>query len=270
MKKILQKKYLLFGIILLIVLGFFVFFIEKQRSSPKIDPDVTFTEPVSDSTDNETPPIESAGTGSSDTDDNIAGKNSDSVSAKPTEINSALIKVPFLVQAPFANWDSLHEDACEEASLIMVYHYYNKTKIDSNQQGEDEIQKLIEYENNNGYGPSITLSELSIVAKKYYNMNSGRIINADKDSIIAELKTGRPVIVPAAGKLLENPNFKNGGPNYHMLVITGYDKNGFITNDPGTKKGEGFRYTYKNLLESVHDWDPNNIMNGNKNALVFD
>src|SRR3990172_1100789 len=42
--------------------------------------------------------------------------------------NQVLLDMPFLVQAPFAVWDPLHEDACEEASLIMVKHFFHKDK----------------------------------------------------------------------------------------------------------------------------------------------
>ena len=40
-----------------------------------------------------------------------------------------------------------------------------------------------------------------------------------------------------------------------MLVIKGYLDNSFITNDPGTKRGENFIYSIDNLLLSLADWD---------------
>lgn len=266
MKKILQKKYLLFiAILAAVAIIFYFLFLNKPAN---IVPEVIFTEPENLNINSE------AGSNNSNSvainTNSSSRTNINTNTSTPKSPSSVLIQMPFLSQAPFANWDALHEDACEEASLIMVYHYYNKSTIGGAQQGEDEIQKLIEFEVTNNYGQSITLSELSNIANKYYNMSSGRILNADRETIIKQLDTGKPVIIPAAGKLLLNPNFKNGGPNYHMLVIKGYDKSGFITNDPGTKKGEGFRYSYDNLLESIHDWDPNNILNGEKKVLVFD
>jgi hypothetical protein len=184
--------------------------------------------------------------------------------------NKTLINVPFLAQAPFGIWDPLHEDACEEASFIMEKHFLDKTPLSASS-GDQEIQKMIAYENKNGYGISITLEELNKIAKDYYNLSTGRVEkNITNDDIKKELAAGHPVIVGAAGKILPNPNFRNGGPNYHMLVVKGYDSSGFITDDPGTRKGEGFRYTYQALFNAIHDWDPNNIMNGQKNYLVFD
>ena len=38
---------------------------------------------------------------------------------------SVIENFPFQSQAPFANWDELHDEACEEAALILVYFYLN-------------------------------------------------------------------------------------------------------------------------------------------------
>jgi len=54
---------------------------------------------------------------------------------------------------------------------------------------------------------------------------------------------------------LNNPNFKQPGPIYHMLVIKGYNSWEFITNDPGTRKGNSFKYPYSTLINAVHDWN---------------
>lgn len=207
------------------------------------------------------------------------GKNSPdvvspAVPVAPTENNlpsQAMLDVSFLAQAPFGIWDPLHEDACEEASLIMVKHFLAKDKNLTPTSGDVEIIKMIQYEEKNGYGISISLEQLNQIAKEFSAMLTGRVKNnATIDDIKKELADGKPVIVPAAGKILPNPNFRNGGPNYHMLVVVGYDKNGFITNDPGTRKGESFRYTYEGLFNALHDWDSANILNGQKAYLVFE
>ncbi len=182
-----------------------------------------------------------------------------------------LIKVPFMSQAPSQIWDALHEDACEETSLIMVKDFIQKKPVGTIADQEKEIKDLVKYETKNGYGPSITLEQLNRIAKDYYGLNSGRVEkNVTIDGIKKELAAGRPVIVGAAGKVLPNPNFKNGGPNYHMLAVKGYENGYFITNDPGTRKGENFKYTFDDLYKSIHDWNAKNILNGQKNYLVFD
>lgn len=202
----------------------------------------------------------------------IEGKiNKQEESSAPVIPDSVLLEVPFTSQAPFQKWDALHEDACEEASLLMLKYFTDGKKSITKEQAEKEIQDLIAFEKKNKYGPSITLDELSAIASQYYGLKNGRV---EKDitveDIKQELSDGRPVIVGAAGKVLPNPNFKNGGPNYHMLVVVGYEEKGFITNDPGTRLGEGFRYAFSDLFKSIHDWDPQNILDGGKDYWVLD
>ena len=63
--------------------------------------------------------------------------------------------------------------------------------------------------------------------------------------------------MPSAGRELGNPNFKSPGPIYHNLVIRGYTKDGkFITNDPGTRKGEQYIYDQDVVMAAIHDWVP--------------
>ena len=191
----------------------------------------------------------------------------------PTVPASALLEVPFMVQAPFGVWDALHQETCEEASLMMVHAFRTERSLGTLQTIDDELKALVAWQTARGYEYDVTLAELSRIARDYYSMNTGRIItNPTITDIQSEIAAGRPVIVPAAGRLLENPNFTRGGPSYHMLVVRGYDANGFITNDPGTRRGEKFRYSYKNLMDSIRDWTGSKatILSGAKAVLVFD
>ena len=60
-------------------------------------------------------------------------------------------------------------------------------------------------------------------------------------------------MVPAFGQALKNPNFAKPGPITHMLVVVGYDEKTkeFITNDPGTKRGQNYRYNENVLFDAV-------------------
>lgn len=182
------------------------------------------------------------------------------------------LDVPFAPQAPFANWDELHEETCEEMSLIMVEHFWNKTPL-SLQTAEDEVQAMVADMSADGLGYDVNVEELATVAEK-------RGLNAEVDTDVSEvnlkrhLAAGNPVIIPAAGRMLGNPYFSGEGPWYHMLVVTGY-KEGvfgtkFITNDPGTKRGEGFEYSSSTLLNAIHDWTgvKEDIAQGRKAVLI--
>lgn len=185
---------------------------------------------------------------------------------------SVLLSVPFTSQAPNGNWDPPYDEACEEASLIMVRAFLQEEAL-TKASADEKITALTTWEGQNGYAIDITIQELSSVARDFYGMKTGRVIQVQSAAVIKkELAAGRPVIVPAAGQLLPNPNFQSPGPPYHMLVVTGYDRDGFITNDPGTRRGEGFRYTERALMEAIHNWNgsTSTITSGAKVALVFD
>jgi len=186
--------------------------------------------------------------------------------------SSSKLNVPFYVQAPFGNWDPLHEDACEEASLLMVYYYENKLAMIDSEELDIRIKELIGFEEAHNYGPSVTLKELIEIAKSNLpKLKGARLIsNPSIETIMKEIANDNPVIIPAAGKLLKNPNFKNGGPDYHMLVIIGYTKTEFITNDPGTKNGQDYHYPHAVIMDAIHDWDSSDIQNGARMILVYD
>jgi len=250
MKKSNPKK-LVVKLVIIIIIALFIYaildiyFVKKEYSITGSDKH-PFIEQIKKDVDEEVTPIE-----------------------LPDLPESAYIDLPFISQSPFATWDALHEDVCEEASLLMIkYQKENKNNI-SKTEADQDIKLMVAYEKSNEYETSITLEELNQVSKSYLGFSGEVIDNISIDDIKVELANGKPVIVGAAGKTLDNPNFRNGGPNYHMLVIIGYDADGFITNDPGTRKGENYRYSYENLYESIHDWNPDNILEGKKNYLVF-
>ena len=228
----------------------------------------TPTDQTLDTTNNEI--ISASETSQSEEIDNtVISSDPTSVQPDPVELPLKInLEVPFMSQAPLTVWDSLHEDACEEASLLMIKHFIDKTTISSPSSFDSEINKMIDYEESNGYGPSITLQDLAVIAKTEYDL-VGEIHTATISSLRTELAAGRPVIVGAAGKILPNPNFRNGGPNYHMLVIKGYNSTEFTTDDPGTRKGHNFVYTYDDLMNAIHNWNPENILDGKKEYLVF-
>ncbi|MCC7356796.1 MAG: C39 family peptidase [Candidatus Doudnabacteria bacterium] len=173
--------------------------------------------------------------------------------------DKVVLSVPFTPQAPTANWDELHNEACEEASIIMAAAYFNgdTAKTLSAESVESQISSLTEYQTEEfGYYLSINTAETKQMIEDNYNVAATIIKNFDEDDLKRALSEGKPIILPVNGRMLENPNFKVPGPIYHMLVIIGYDDKGFITNDPGTRLGRQYRYSYETLYNATGEWEP--------------
>ena len=186
-----------------------------------------------------------------------------SVSGAQTFPEEFLLDVPFTSQAPHRDWGDPYQDACEEASLIMADWYFSgETKI-SKDSADSEIHRAVAWEDVYfGFNKSTDTEETAKMAEKYFDLRVEIITEVTAETIKSELLAGRLVIVPATGRTLGNPNFTGEGPLYHMFVVRGWDGNEFITNDPGTRRGEAYRYTYQVVLDSTHDWNGGDIYNG--------
>lgn len=170
-------------------------------------------------------------------------------------LESVKIEVPFTVQAPYGVWDERHEEACEEASLLMVAKYLAEEKL-TPEISEKELQKMIDFqvEKYGDYKDS-DMDELIELAEDFYDLKNLEVIyDFKKEKIKEELSKGNPIIVPTAGRQLGNPYFTLPGPLYHNLVLIGYNGNNIITNDPGTKRGEDFIYDIDVLYNAIHDF----------------
>ena len=194
-----------------------------------------------------------------------------SVDILPEEIN---LVVPFISQAPYAVWDHLHDEACEEASLIMLDAFYKNKKSLSKEETELAIQDLVKWEKDKyGYFEDTTAEQGVEMLAEFFKLSGAKVVyDITIDDIKNALAHGKPVAVPAAGKLLKNPYFRNGGPLYHMLVIKGYTKDGrFITNDPGTRRGADFTYNMDALYNAIHDWrEDRDILQGRKAMIIIE
>ncbi len=195
----------------------------------------------------------------------------------PMEVN---LEVPFTTQAPGGNWDSVHEELCEEASLFMAQWYVlgKKGQVTSNGQNiipaadtEKAFDAMVAWQENEfGLFESTTADQTAKLAKGALGLSLRSLAEPTAEDMKRELRQGNLVIVPAAGRELHNPYFTPPGPSYHMLVVRGYNDKGFITNDPGTRHGQGYIYSEATVLESIHDWtgDPSTITSGKRVVLV--
>lgn len=190
-------------------------------------------------------------------------------STVPATFNLA---VPFTPQAPFALWDEFHKETCEEAVLYMVHRFYEGDPpgiLDPNAV-EKELRHVAAFEDSVfGFNKDTTVAQTGVIAEQLYGYDRVKVFaNPTVEQIKALVAAGYPVIVPAAGQQLGNPYFTAPGPVYHMLLIRGYTANGFITNDPGTRHGEGFVYSFDVLMNAMHDWNAEDITKGAKVVLV--
>lgn len=187
----------------------------------------------------------------------------------PKEVNLA---VPFLSQAPKQNWAMPFQEACEEASMIMVDAYFSdRTKTFAGDEGEQAILDIVAFETKQQLGTDITAKQASDLIPVYFSKRQARVmLNPTVEDIKKLLAKGIPVIAPADGKALKNPNFHNGGPPYHMLVIKGYLADGrWIVNDPGTRKGADYIYDRDLLMSAIHDWNGGDVPHGTPAILIM-
>lgn len=172
----------------------------------------------------------------------------------PDAVNLA---VPFSSQAPHGIWDAFTEETCEEASFLMASAYYQGIPegVLDPATADADFRLMVAVEEGLGFGSSISAAQFVAFADAY-NATRVRIIeDPSVDDLKALLAAGNPILVPAYGRKLGNPFFTGEGPLYHMLVLRGYTPTMFITNDPGTRHGENYQYSYDVLMQAIGDWD---------------
>ncbi|MFH2063002.1 MAG: C39 family peptidase [bacterium] len=214
-------------------------------------------------------------TAETETDPTAAAPSADRDPAEITgsePVRTINLRVPFMVQAPTANWDELHGEACEEASAIMLAAYYDDETEITTAEAEDRIMAAVAWEEENlGYHLDTTAEETARMMREHFGLTTARTVAiASLDDIRSAVAAGHPVIVPAYGKALGNPNFRNGGPLYHMLVVKGFDGDRIITNDPGTRRGADYVYDADVLWNAIHDWNNGDVPYGPKVMIVAD
>ncbi len=179
------------------------------------------------------------------------GKDATTTPAVPPD--HLLLPIPFTPQAPTANWDTLHGEACEEASAIMANAYFSgMTDVTLKPEFvENEITKITQWEQDHfGYYLDVNSEEAAQMISGVYGLQTKILRDFKEADIKSELAQNHIVLSSTNGKLLGNPNFRSPGPPYHMLVIKGYDGDTIITNDPGTRKGLNYAYSFSTLYKA--------------------
>lgn len=184
---------------------------------------------------------------------------SPSPSPDPNPRPEVNLPVPFTVQAPHANWEMPYKEACEETSALMAIRYVFGTTFLDAADADAAIRDLVRTNEEILKLPFDQTAEQ--IRALMLEIEPRLVVRLLHDSAVEQLKQelsgGNVIIVPAAGRKLGNPFYRRPGPLYHMLVLRGYTADGyFITNDPGTKRGEGYLYPFSRIMEAMGDWDP--------------
>lgn len=164
-----------------------------------------------------------------------------------------LLDVQFQSQAPYGDWSQPYQDACEEAAIITTLHYYNQKPL-SKEVMKSEIDAAAAWQMENWGGHhDLPADQILKLAQDYFSLNGKVIRDYSLDDLKKIIFSGKPIIAPTAGRRLGNPNFRGAGPEYHNIVIIGYDDSQgiFITNDPGTRNGKSYVYKYQTVLSAI-------------------
>ena len=170
------------------------------------------------------------------------------------------LPVPFVCQAPTGNWKPPFDEACEETCLLMLQMYLQGAQEIDTKQAEEDIRMIADLVAKKGHGIDIGVKTVAELAKERYALQTkvyeGNLVTAEN---IKRLVAARhPIIVPVAQ--FKNEFYKSELP-YHMVIIRGFQPGNeddmFTTNDPGTRRGGGYAYRAKYLMEHIHEWDGN-------------
>ena len=177
-----------------------------------------------------------------------------------TVISTVIDDVPFYAQAPLGRWsDPRQQEGCEEASVMMAVDWAeNRTRTP--QQAEAAIIAMSEFERANfgAFVDSSTLDTFDWLMIEHHEFFGGEYVEGiDALDVMQALSEGMIVVLPVNGTVLDNPYFQGGGPLRHMIVVYGYDyvTGEFLTHEPGTIRGDGYRYSFHTLDLAINDYN---------------
>lgn len=196
----------------------------------------------------------------------------------PVIKDNVKLSVPFVAQAPHAQWDDpRYQDACEEASILMAHAWSVGVGNISKNDAEEEMEKMFDMEKEM-FGENVidtSAQDTARLYETYFGQSVSVRENVTMEDLYEILSHDKIIIAPTNGKALGNPNFTDGGPDRHMLVIIGFDreKGEFITNDPGTRLGRGYKYKDSTLFNAIRDYATGHkeeIIGARKNIVIIE
>jgi len=177
-----------------------------------------------------------------------------------THAQTTNLPVPFVSETPDGVWVAPWNNACEEATIVMIEQYYLGQKTITKNASKNLMRPLFSAEDKLFDSNADTnSSRIQTIVNDFTTFHTISKTNPKLDDIKTELDAGHPVISLHYGFDLKNPliPFLRTGSSYHVMVITGYDDDvqEFIVNDPAVTKGLDFRYNYDIFLNSLHDFN---------------
>lgn len=263
----------LFGVVAIVSVGLYVY--QRLNGGPAVPtstvPSVTYNELVKRQTPTPEPdptPVASP----TPTPSELSDVAKAALEVIKTPVTSKNLAVPFTSQAPFAVWDVVHEDTCEEAAIYMAVQYFDGvTGVIDPAVADTTLLAMVDMETKMGLKVSVTVAELGAFTEAFYpDIKATVVDNPTVEQIKAYINAGIPVVVPARGRELGNPFYSGLGPLYHLFTIRGYDGENFITNDPGTRRGENYIYPQSVVMSAMADWNDGDVANGAKRILILE
>lgn len=175
------------------------------------------------------------------------------------KIRTVAHEVPFVPQAPFAEWNDLrHQEACEETSVLLAMKWVKGEPV-SREEAREALLAMSEWQRDKfGYYHDTSAQDTADrLFRDYYGYENIEVLHGiDASDIVGALLDGHIVITPINGLTVGNPYFSSPGPLRHMILIIGYDAETekFIVHDPGTRRGENFRYARNAINISLRDY----------------
>lgn len=182
------------------------------------------------------------------------------VSLTPVYRSKVLIEnVPFTSQAPLAEWkDPRFQDGCEEAAVLIAVFWAKGLTLDKTKAHEEILaESLYQSEKYQEFRDTSARDTANRLILGYFNFNKFEVRDdISLEDIKTEIRKGNLVIVPTNGQILNNPHFTPPGPERHNIVVRGFDdtKGEIITNDPGIKEGELYRYPEQLFYDAIRDY----------------
>lgn len=183
--------------------------------------------------------------------------------------NKVNLEVRFYSQSPFWKWWKIFNETCEEASVLIAINYAlnkqtNKTLF------RDELLKIVDWENKKFWDYRHTnVKQTAQILEEYFNFTNYEIINNPTILDIKKNLNEWNIIIAPFYWIWLNPHYLWRWPEYHFMVIKGYDSESFITHDVWTKHWKNYRYNQKKLFDRIHDYNSESIQKWKKKIIIL-